>query len=174
GLAVRGPRFHHLVDLAFRVQARLEVVNVEADAEGLQVDVLFGAQRRDGELPYRFQIRRVFLGGNIVARDLLDVLPGVPLLGPARRAGTEAASARLHRQGQLLDLRAAVVVVELAGDGIPLRLEQRRDRVAERRLTPVSDVQRSRRICRNELHLHLLAAPLARAAEPRTLLEDAA
>ena len=67
------------------------------------------------------------------------------------------ARARLHRERELLDLRAGVVVVELARDLVALRLEQRRDRVAERRLAAVADVQRAGRIGRDELDLHLLA-----------------
>ena len=67
---------------------------------------------------------------------------------PFARACTE--------QRQLVDLRAGVVVVELARHRVALRLEQRRDRVAERRLAAVADVQRPGRIRRNELDLHLL------------------
>ena len=80
-----------------------------------------------------------------------DVLAVVGRFGPARLTGLDAARTRLHRQRQILNLHAGVVVVELAADLVALRLQQRRERIAERRLSPVTDMQRSSRIRRDEL-----------------------
>src|SRR5678815_3304051 len=73
--------------------------------------------------------------------DVFDVLARVTLFRPARLPGLQTACTRLHRPGELVDLCAGVVVVELARDLLALRLEQRGDRVAERRLPAVPDVQ---------------------------------
>ena len=54
-----------------------------------------------------------------------------------------------------------------------LRFEQRRERVAQRRLAAVADVQRPGRIGRDELDLHFFRIRRLRAAEVRAFLEDA-
>src|SRR5262249_30338790 len=127
-----------------------------------------------GKPANRFQIRKLAVLLDKIACDLLDVLPVVAIPGPAWRARGDSAAAGLHRKREVLDLRSGVVVVKLAGDRVALRLEQRRDRVAKRRLAPVADVQRAGRVGRNELDLHLLAPALARAAEAGALFQDAA
>ena len=102
--------------------------------------------------------------------------PCVAVLGPAGLAGLGAARAGLHRQRQILDLRAGVVVVELAADLAALRLQERCERVAERRLPPMPDVQRPGGIRGDEFdHRALagaaLAVPVGRAEreDPRQL-----
>ena len=66
----------------------------------------------------------------------------------------ELPHARLHAQREIDDLRAGVVVVELSRDAPAGRAEQRADRVAERGLSAVADVQRSGRIRRDEFDVH--------------------
>ena len=66
--------------------------------------------------------------------------------------------------GEVADLHARVVVVELAMHVVALRFEQVRERVAERGLTAVADVQRTGRIRRHELDEHALARIARRAA----------
>ena len=152
------------VDLAVGVQARLQVVDVEAHAELLQVDVLLVAQVRDREAPHGLQIVDLAARLDRLAVERVHGLlragsrrrcPGCSRrcsrLRPARLAGLDAARARLHRQREVLDLHAGVVVVELAADLVALRLQQRGERVAERRLPAVADVQRAGRIGRDEL-----------------------
>ncbi len=77
-----------------------------------------------------------------------------------------------HRDGQILDLLAGVVVVELAGHGGALPFDEARERVAQRRLAAVADVQRPGRIRRDELDHHALAAPRIAATETLALGED--
>ncbi len=65
----------------------------------------------------------------------------------------------MHARGQVLDLDTGVVVVELTRHRPSGALEERGDGVAHRRLPPVSDVQRARRVGRHELHHDTLALP---------------
>src|SRR6478752_5798028 len=64
-----------------------------------------------------------------------------------------------------MDLLTGVVVVELARYVATLPFEQRGDRVAERRLPPVADVQRTGRIRRHELDDDALAGARVAPAE---------
>src|SRR5258708_2328669 len=146
-----------MFDLAFAVQARLEVVVVELDAERLQIRILLGAQVSDGELPDRFKIVCIVLLRDKIPRNVLDVFAVVAFLRPARLAGPDSPGARLHGKRELVDLGAGIVVVELARDRVSLGFEQRRDRIAERALPAVADVQRPGRVRRHEFHLDLLA-----------------
>ena len=65
--------------------------------------------------------------------------------------------ARAHGDGEVLDLRSGVVVVELARHVAALPFEQVGDRVAERGLAAVADMQRSGRIRRHEFDDHAFA-----------------
>ena len=84
----------------------------------------------------------------------------------------ELLRAHPHRDGEVLDLLPGVVVVELARHVGALPFDEARERVAQRRLPAVPDVQRSGRIGRDELDHHALAAPGVAAAEPLALGED--
>jgi hypothetical protein len=64
-----------------------------------------------------------------------------------------------------VDLLAGIVVIELARYRAALPLEQRGDRIAERRLAAMADVQRAGRIGRNELDLDLLRVRRGLAAK---------
>ena len=103
--------------------------------------------------------------GQVALRDLADVLAVIAVLGKRGRVAQQLLRARAHRDREILDLLAGVVVVELARHRVALRLEQRRDRVAQRRLPAVADVQRPRRIRRDELDHHALAGVRRRPAE---------
>jgi hypothetical protein len=107
---------------------------------------------RCGELPVisMHGLAQAELGG-----DVGDVVAVVGVSGPARVARAQAAQARLHRTRQVLDLRAGVVVIELARDAPALRFEQIADRVAQCRLARMPHMQRARRIGRDKLHQHL-------------------
>jgi hypothetical protein len=96
--------------------------------------------------------------------DVGDVVAVVGRLRPFGVARLVAAQARLHRVGQGLDLHAGVVVVELAGDVVALRHEQRGQRVAQRRLAAVAYVQRAGRVGRDEFDDDFLAGAGAGAA----------
>ncbi len=110
----------------------------------------------------------------VIARDVLDVLAVVAFLGPAGAARPDALRARLDGERELLDLRARVVVVELARDAVALRFEEGRDGVAEGRLASVADVQRAGGIGGDELDLHLSARLVRRASVACAFLEDTA
>ena len=70
---------------------------------------------------------------------------------------------RLHRESQIADLRARVVVVELPRYAPALRFEQSADRVAEGRLPAVPDVERAGGIGRDELDDYRASARAVRA-----------
>ena len=78
----------------------------------------------------------------------------------------------LRAFGEIGDLRASVVVVELAIDVPAGVLEQRANRVAEGGLTAVADVQRTGGIGRHELHDHAFAVADIEAAEGIGRLEN--
>src|SRR5690606_3782241 len=72
-----------------------------------------------------------------------DVVAAVAVLRPRRIIGRLAQRARLHRPGQVVDLRAGVVVVELAAHVPAVGREHARDAVADHRGAAVADVQRA-------------------------------
>ncbi|MCY1521820.1 hypothetical protein D9M68_566520 [compost metagenome] len=116
------------LDPAGRVQGAFQVVIVERQAEGLQVQVLFAAQIGHGEDADVVQVVDIARGGDghavgldgrsglEIARDVGDVVALVAVGGPVGGIGRQAAGAGLHADGQVVDLVAGVVVVELAGD----------------------------------------------------------
>ncbi|CAM2147879.1 hypothetical protein PT2222_10321 [Paraburkholderia tropica] len=178
GLARGDQRLDGLLDAAFGVERRFEVVAVELHAERLQVEILLVAQVGDGEAADRFEVFRILRAGDglavlgrdgfareVVAGDFGDVFAVVGGFGPARVARLQAARARLGGDGEIADLHARVVVVELAVHVVALRAEHVRDGVAERGLTAVADVQRTGGIGRDELDQHALAGFALRAAE---------
>jgi hypothetical protein len=71
----------------------------------------------------------------------------------------------LRADREVVDLGAAVVVVELAGDRPSGPIEETGDRIAKRRLASMSDVQRSGRIGGNKLDVYKFALTLLVAAE---------
>ena len=99
--------------------------------------------------------------------EISNVLAVIAALGHRHVDAAELPHARLHAQREIHDLRAGVVVVELARHAPAGRAEQRRDRVAERGLAAVTDVQRAGRIRRDELDVHRAALPRVRAAVRR-------
>src|SRR5260370_1040304 len=85
-----------VLDLAARVQRRLEEVDVELDAEGLQVRILLLAKLLDREPPDRVEVGSrgiARLRRNVALGDLADVVAVVAPLGHRRApAGPGAAS----------------------------------------------------------------------------------
>ena len=92
--------------------------------------------------------------------------------GNLERRATDGAHLRLRALGEIGDLRAGVVVVELAIDVPAGDLEQRTDGVAEGGLTAVTDVQRAGGIGRHELHDHARAMPDVEPSEGVGRLEN--
>ena len=159
-------QLHGLVDLAVGVERALEEVGIEVDAEGAQVDVLLVAQVLHRELAHLVEIVAVHVAGmrrDVLPRDLADVLAVVAVLGHLGALARGLPDARLHREREVHDLVAGVVVVELARDRVALPFEERGDHVAQRRLAAVAHVQRPGGIGGHELHHELLPAPRRRA-----------
>ncbi|KAG1258835.1 hypothetical protein G6F65_015455 [Rhizopus arrhizus] len=128
GVAAGDQRLDGGLDAARRVQRAFQVVVVELQAERLQVQVLFAAQVGHGEGADVVQAVDVAGGGDglavggleglaglEVARDINDVVALVAVSRPFGGIGRQAAGAGLHADGQVFDLVAGVVVIELAG-----------------------------------------------------------
>src|SRR5690606_37080532 len=146
------------------VQRALQEVDVEVDAERGQVLVLLVAQVGHGEAADRLDVLDVAAGGDRMPLDLhgvaapvgvghvLDVVAVVGLRRPLGVAGLEPAQARLGGAGQVLDLDAGVVVVELALALPAVGVEHAGDAVADRRGAAMADVQRTGRVGRDVFH----------------------
>src|SRR5690606_25248171 len=128
-LAGGDERTHGRLHATVGVERRLEVVVVEAHAERLQVQVLLLAQFGDGEAAHRVQVFDVAARGDVLVGEFDDVLAVITVRGELAGNAALFARARLDRQGEVVDLRTRVVVIELAGDTPALRFEKRADRV---------------------------------------------
>ena len=82
--------------------------------------------------------------------------------------------ARLHRDGQVGDLHAGIVVVELAFHVPAAGIEQAAQAVADDGIAAVAHVQRAGRIGGDEFHAHGLAGAVGIAAVGVALGQDAA
>ena len=109
----------------------------------------------------------------IALRELADVVAAIAVLRKRGVLAQDLLGARAHRDREVLDLLARVVVVELARDREALRREQAADRVAERGIAAVPDVQGPGRIGRDELDHDPLARMRVRRAERVALGEHA-
>ncbi|MCY1203993.1 hypothetical protein D9M72_155080 [compost metagenome] len=175
-MAAGDQRLDGLFDAAGGIERAFQVVIVEGQAEGLQVQVLLAAQVGHGEDADVFQVVDVAGGGDghavgldglaglEVARDVDDVVALVAVGRPFGGIGAQAAGAGLHADGQVIDLVAGVVVVELAGDVPAAGVVQAADGVAQRGLAGVAHVQRAGGVGRHEFDQDLFAAA-GRAAE---------
>src|SRR5258706_11595871 len=101
---------------------------------------------------------------DVPRRDVDDVLAVIAAFGQCQRLSMPLMDPGLRAEREILDLRAGVVVVELARHRPPGPLEQRGDGVAEGGLAAVSDVQRAGGIGAHELHVHGTRCPCVRAA----------
>jgi len=122
------------------------------DGKGLEVLILFAAKIGDGKAPDSVLIFRItcggsllILGSNAVAAQVgvshfPDIVAAVTVLGPAVVLWADAPTAGLHRQRQVGDLLACIVVVELAGDIPPGCCQQSAQGVAHRRAAPMTYV----------------------------------
>src|SRR5205809_598138 len=97
-------------------------------------------------------VRRVILRmrGTVRRRDVADVLSAIAILGERNVRIVGLAHARLNRKHEIGDLRAGIVVIELAMDFHSLPFEQGCDRVAYGCTAPMANVKRTRRVCRDE------------------------
>src|SRR5215469_4649870 len=90
---------------------------------------------------------------NIVPCDLANVFALIAVVRERRLVvAAQLAYTRLHRANKAIDLRASVVVVELAVYGEALPFQQPCYRVADGGAAPVTDVQRSGGVGGDEFH----------------------
>jgi len=82
--------------------------------------------------------------------------------------------ARLHRDGQVVDLHAGIVVVELALHVPAAGVEQAAEAIADRRVAAVAHVQRAGGVGRDEFHAHRAAGATGVAAVGVALGHDPA
>ena len=157
---------------------------VKAHAERRKVGVLFVAQVDDREVAHGLEVTRVAAGRDRravargdrllreeIARDVDDVVAAVARFRKLHRLAQQFARARLHRQREVGDLHAGVVVIELARHLPALRREQVGERIAERGLARVAKVQRPGRVGRNKLDHHAVAGMRGRRAEALALAQ---
>src|SRR5207253_3503582 len=156
---------------AVGIERALEIVAIEFDAKRLQIAVLLLTQRRDREAADRFDVRQI--GAHFVEItlcELANVFAVIAVLREMRVLAQKLLCPRTNGKREILDLRARIVVIELAQNRVALPFEQRRDGVTERRLAPMSDMQRPGRIRRDEFHDDPLAG--VRIAAPESIAED--
>ena len=170
GVAAGHQSRHGLFHLAVGVERRLQVVTVERHAKGRQVQVLFTTQaghRKAAHCIQVIQITRGRLGrlaihlnrlaGHEGPGDLGDVVAAVAIGREGRIIRRNAAPTCLHGQCQIVDLRAGVVVIELAVNLPALRGQKVAQHVTQCRLAAMAHVQRAGGVGRDELQHHLLA-----------------
>ena len=136
GLAGGAECLHGGRDFTPGVERRLKRVVIETHAERAQVHVLLAAQIGDSESADRVDVVQVarrrhfticrfdgFLCEEIFC-DVGNVFAVVGRLGPLGITRLEATAARLHRQREIGDLHAGIVVIKLARHREALGLEQ--------------------------------------------------
>src|SRR5690554_786628 len=171
--------------LAIFVQGRFQEIHIELNAKGFQVQVLLPAQVGHGEFADGVLVVRVGLGGHFpvvgnhgfaghIGVGYVDnVVAPVAVFRPAFVFWGQAFNAGLNRQGQVVDLGAGVVVVELTGNIVTVGFQQAAQAVANRGATAVAYVQRAGGVGRHKLHLDLLALAGVVAAELLRFIQNA-
>src|SRR5690606_34828607 len=90
----------------------------------------------------------------------------------ARLLGLDALAARLYGQGEIVDLRPGIVVVELARHRPAVGSEHAGQAVANGCAATMADMQRASRIGRDELDLQLASGAAGIAAVVGTPVDD--
>ena len=121
GLAGRDQPRHRPLDPAVGIERALEIVVIELDAECQEVAILFAPQLGNGKAADRFDIRQVVADfGQVALRKFANVFPVIAVFGKGHRLAQQFLRARTHRDRQILDLLAGIVVIELARHRIAL------------------------------------------------------
>src|SRR2546423_5418268 len=123
---------------------------VEPHTERLKIEILLLSQLAHRELTHRHPVCL----SNVSLGQLADVLAVVTTFRNVRGSAPQLIEPGFDARGEILDLSAGVVVVELPGDRPTGEFKQGGDRVAESGLTTVSDMQRTSGIRRDELDVH--------------------
>src|SRR5690554_5734139 len=171
--------------LAIFVQRRFQEIHIELNAKGFQVQVLLPAQVGHGKFADGVLVIRVGLGGyfavvgnhgfagHIGVSHVNNVVAPVAVFRPAFVFWSQALNAGLNRQGQVVDLGAGVVVVELTGNVVTVGFQQAAQAVANRGATAVAHVQWAGGVGRHKLHLNLLALTGVVTAELFRFIQNA-
>ena len=126
---------------------------IKLDGKGLQVEVLFVPQIRDGKvadvghivhLPIGREAAVIGLHGLFVekrVRNVLDVLAVVGVVGPFGVTWFETLCAKLRGVGQGLNLHTSVVVIKLAVHQPALGFKQIAQRIAQGCLSAMAHMQ---------------------------------
>ena len=138
--------------------------------EGVEKRVVAFGERGPGEVAPQ---PGVMLTGEL-PRDVADVLTPVATARKSRahRPLDRVQVAQPDAEGQDIHLAARVVDVVLALDVPTHRLQQVRHRGTAGRAAAVSDVERTGRVDRHELHLHPLAGEASRPAPRGVRVDD--
>jgi hypothetical protein len=138
-----------------------------------EVAILLAPQLGNGEAAYRFDVAQVVADlVQIALRQFANVVAAVAVFRQRRMLAQQELRAHPHRDREILDLLAGIVVVELAGHRGALPLDEPGQRIAQCALAAMADVQRARRIRRDEFDHHALAGACIAAAESLALGED--
>ena len=143
GVARGDESLHRLIDAPGRVQRRLQRIHVELHAEGLQIAILLLAKLLHSEPSHAIEVGPVAVArtlGEVALGDVADVLAVITVGRNLGVAPPQLRDPRLHAAREIHDLRAGVVVVELARDTPSGPLEQRRDGVAKGGLPAMANV----------------------------------
>ena len=163
-LAALPQRLHRVLEIAGAHHLRLREPAVETDPELLAhalvlADHPLHAERREDPrlLLERQAAEALALARQDRARDIRDVLALISLRRQRRVLAQELAVPDRDGLSEHVELRAAVLDVELAGHIGAEEGEHAPERVPERAAARVGEMQRSGRIRRNELDLDPLA-----------------
>ena len=171
---------HGLFHRACSVQRRLKKIVVESHTKRLQIQILLAAQIRHRKITHSIQIINVFLRGHAVdgftckvgVGNIDDVITAIAALRKRRIVHAQTLATRLHRNRQIGNLLTRVIVVKLAVYVVALTAQHRAENIAERGLTRMPHVQRSRWIGRDKFEHHALTVVRIRPSKRRTLLND--
>ena len=173
------------VHFAVLVQGGLQEVIVEVHRERLQVQVLLAPQVGHCKAADVIQVVRVGRAAHVLVGridpvaaqvgfgDILNIVSAVAVRRPAGVIRAQALTAGLHRQGQVTDLLARVVVIELAADIPAGGLQQATDTIADRRPPAVAHVQRAGGVGGHVFHLYFASRPGIAGSEGFALRQDA-
>ena len=155
---------HGLFHRACSVQRRLKKIVVESHTKRLQIQILLAAQIRHRKITHSIQIINVFLRGHAVdgftckvgVGNIDDVITAIAALRKRRIVHAQTLATRLHRNRQIGNLLTRVIVVKLAVYVVALTAQHRAENIAERGLTRMPHVQRSRWIGGYKFEHHAL------------------
>jgi hypothetical protein len=161
------------IDLARLLHRRFRREDVVTDAEQREIAADHVHHRGDGLLAEQVEpfalgradiARAIFLGEHLADRD--QIVAGVEAVGDLDRFPERLAVAQMRRAGERLHLRAGIVDIIFAGDGIAGIFEQLRQRVADHRAAAMTHMHRPGRVGRDIFDID----PLARADGQPTIV----